>query len=188
MKQGIDSFRRIAWRARHAVDDFGWPGIAAGLLFASCAAFGYFVIRPVQAHIHTLQSDAASLRKQTRATLATEHKTLSPADQLAAFYRFFPQQDTAFDWMAKLYNAAEQQNLSLEQGEYKLARDHDGKLIRYDIVLPVKGGYVQIRKFIAQAMADVPSLSLDGIAFVRQKVEETAVDAQIRFTLYLSAE
>lgn len=182
------SGRRLLWHIRHNLRSLDWfSGIAVVLLMMS-AAFAYFVLRPMLSHVRVVQQEAAMLRTQAKAKLASEQGSLNPAEQLASFYRFFPQHDTAYDWMAKLYNAAAQQNLILEQGEYRLTHDRDSKLTHYDIVLPVKGGYVQIRKFIAQAMADVPSLSLDGITFSRQKIGEPLVDAQIRFTLYLGDE
>jgi hypothetical protein len=132
----------------------------------------------------TLKRDAAALRMVPKAKVAVS-KTLNPADQLAEFYRFFPNEDTAADWMRKLYAAAALQGVDLEQGDYQLVHDPDGKITRYDIVLPVRGGYLQIRKFIAQALMDVPALSLDSITFSRQKIGDAAIDAQLRFTLYL---
>lgn len=180
--------RRMAWHTSHAVTSLGWIGALAAALIMMSAAFGLFILRPMQHHISELQQEAAVLRMQASVKLSSKQTNLNPAEQLASFYRFFPKQDTMSDWMAKLYGAAAQQNLNLEQGEYALAHDRDSKLTRYDIVLPVKGGYVQIRKFIAKAMADAPSLSLDGMTFSRQKIGDSAVDAQIRFTLYLGEE
>lgn len=185
----VPTVRQLFWNVKKYASAFGLPGAAAMLLFALCAAFGFFTLKPLQAHIVALRTEAKYLRAQSAGTRSQpEQKTLNPAEQLAEFYRFFPRQESASDWMATLYNAAAQQNLNLDQGEYRLAHDRDGKLTRYDIVLPVKGGYVQLRKFIAQALAEVPSLSLDGIAFNRQKIGDAAVDAQLRFTLYLGDE
>lgn len=182
------SLQHLFWHTRRCVGALGLPAIAALFLFALCIVADFWVIEPLQVQITGLQHEAENLRTQSKIKLDSEQKTLNPAQQLAEFYRFFPKQDTVPDCMAKLYNAAAQQNLVLEQGEYQLEQDRDSKLVRYEIVLPVKGGYVQIRKFIAQAMADVPTLSLNGITFGRQKVDDAKVDAQIRFTLYLGAE
>ena len=177
--------RRCLWHAKHFISAIGWPGVAALALFAFSTAFVVFAIHPLQAKIDVMQRDAKNLRMQSKTT-PSEQKTLNPAEQLAQFYRFFPKQETASDWMAKLYNAAAQQNLNLEQGDYRLVHDRDGKLTHYDIDLPVKGGYVQVRKFVAQALADVPNLALHSITFSKQKIGDVAVDAQLKFTLYLS--
>lgn len=87
--------------------------------------------------------------------------------------------------MSKLYNAATQQNLTLEQGEYRLLPERDSKLMRYDVTLPVKGGYLHIRKFLAQSLIEMPALALESVSFSRQKADESMVNAQLQFTLYL---
>jgi hypothetical protein len=175
---------KVFWRIRRNAHAFGWPGAAAILLLVLYTCFVFFVRNPLQGRIVTLQQEAATLRALS-SVKSREQKILNPADQLVEFYRFFPKQDTVSDWMEKLYAAAMQQGLNVEQGEYRLAHDRNSKNTRYDIVLPLKGGYLQIRKFIAQALAEVPTLSLDGISFARQKIGDSTVDAQLRFTLYL---
>jgi hypothetical protein len=175
------------WHIRRYSQAFGWPGAAAILLSVLCACFVFFIQKPLQERVATLKQESAMLRVLSKSK-PSDQKILNPADQLVEFYRFFPKQDTVSDWMEKLYAAAMQQGLNIVQGEYRLAHDRDGKNTRYDIVLPIKGGYVQLRKFIAQTLVDVPTLSLDGISFARQKIGDQTVDAQLRFTLYLGHE
>jgi len=178
---------RLFWHVRRYASDFGWPGAVAMLLFAASAAFVFLSLTPVRDRVAALQRDAKNLRLQSKAS-APREKALNPAEQLGEFYRFFPRQESVPDGMAALYNAAAQHNLNLEQAEYRLAHDRDGKLTRYEVVLPVKGGYVQLRKFIAQVLADVPSLSLDSVTFNRQKIGDDGVDAQLKLTFYLGAQ
>jgi hypothetical protein len=177
----------LLWHARRTVGALGWPGMVALVLVGLSAAFGALLLQPRQERVLSLQRDATMLRLQSKAQPTTQ-KALNPAGQLAEFYRFFPGSDTIADGMSALYNAAAQQNLNLEQAEYRLSHDRDGKLSRYEVVLPVKGGYLPLRKFIAQALADLPNLSLDGITFSRQKIGDTIVDAQLRFTFYLGTQ
>lgn len=134
-----------------------------------------------------LQKEAASLQLQSKLRLNVQER-LNPVDQLGQFYGFFPEQSAIAEKMAKLYEAAAQQNLNLEQGEYRLVSVRDSKLVRYDIVLPIKGGYLQLRKFVAQVLTDVPNLSLDAITFNRQKIEDSSIDAQLNMTIYLRRE
>jgi hypothetical protein len=87
--------------------------------------------------------------------------------------------------LAKIYGAAERQSLKLEQGEYRAVADNVSKLTHYQVMLPVKGTYPQVRKFVASALTEVPNLSLESIQFERQKVSDTIVDAKIKMVLYL---
>ena len=157
------------------------------LLFVASISFGCLFLKPMQDRIAALQRDAKSLRLEARTGMPKE-KGVNPVEQLAQFYRFFPSQEAATDVMAAMYTAAAEQKLNLDQAEYRLVHDRDGKLSRYEVTLLVKGGYVQVRKFVARAMGAVPTMSLDGITFSRQKSDDAAVDVQLRFTLYLGAE
>lgn len=177
--------RRLFWHGRYYAGAIGWTGMTAVALFGLCAAFVFFALKPLQAHIAMLQLDTAHLRVKSKITLPNMQTALNPAEQLSQFYRFFPKQDTLPDWMAKLYDAAAQQGLTLTQGEYRFTHDRNGKLMHYDIVLPAKGSYFQVRKFLAQALREVPNLALDGISVSRQRIDEAAVDVQLKFTLYL---
>ena len=83
-----------------------------------------------------------------------------------------------------MYAAAAAQKLVLEQGEYRLSSDKTGKLARYQVTLPVKGSYLQIRQFVDQALIDVPVATLDDINFKREAIGATQLEARIKFTLY----
>jgi hypothetical protein len=52
-------------------------------------------------------------------------------------------------------------------------------------VLPVKGSYQQVRRFLTGAMRDMPELALDGIAFRRDKDGASQLDVELRFTAFL---
>lgn len=176
---------QMNWYAKRAVRTAGWPGVVAMLLLACCAGAWFLVLKPTKSRIETLQHETRSLRSQSRVNTPVGPKVPNPSEQLDLFYKYFPSKSTAPDWMAKLYSAAAQQNLMLEHGDYRLTHEKDGKLWRYGIVLPVKGPYIQVRKFIAQVQGEIPHLALDGITFSRQKINDPVVDVQLQFTLYL---
>ena len=64
-------------------------------------------------------------------------------------------------------------------------QDRNWKLTRYQLTLPVKGSYRQIRGFIAQVLTDVPASALEEIGFRRDTVGTDRIDARLRLTLYL---
>lgn len=180
--------KKGVWHAGRLAEALGWPGIVGAGLLAGLVATWPLLVTPLQARIAMLKTEVGLLRSRTAAKLPAEHRPLSSAEQLREFHRFFPAEDSIPDAMAKLHSAAAQYKLGLEQGEYHLLRDRDSRLGRYEILLPVRGAYSQIRKFVAQSLTDVPSLSLDSFTISRQKAADPLVDAQLKFTLYLAAE
>lgn len=177
---------RLVWVARDIQRVIGLPGsLGAGLLAASLLFYGVAIF--------PMARESAALEREIAATDARRHApggeaTQPPADpvrQLADFYRFFPKSSQASDDLAKLHAVAAKHQVRLEQGTYRLSRDKAGKLSLYEIALPVRGDYPQLRKFMSQALADIPHLSLDSVTFQRQKSGDTTLESQIKFTLFL---
>lgn len=173
--------RRLALFSRERVVGLG--------LLALCLAFYLTALRPAQARLDHLQSNMLSLHEQIRNAAKTLRVDSSePAEQLVTYYRFFPAQTTAPAWLDKIYKAARNQNLRLDRADYRPTRDKAGKLVRYQITMPVKGNYLQLRKFLAAVLTDVPIASLDHISFERQKIGDEVIEAKVRLTLYLGQE
>jgi hypothetical protein len=89
------------------------------------------------------------------------------------------------DWLERIYGAAEKNGVALEVGEYRLVQEKGWKLARYQLTLPVKGSYGQVRGFIAQVLTDVPAAALEEIGFRRDTVGTDRIDVRVRLTLYL---
>jgi Tfp pilus assembly protein PilO len=110
---------------------------------------------------------------------------LTTDEQLAAFYAYFPSRAKTADILATLYAEAAKQSLRIDRAEYRAVGDAVGKITRYQITLPVHGSYVQIRRFVAGMLADIPIASIENVQFQRQKAGDQSVEAKIRLVLYL---
>lgn len=112
-------------------------------------------------------------------TLAEEH--------LAAFYDNLGDKHYVEQQLKTLFAIAAKHNLVLSQAEYKAAYDKNGQFHTYQINLPVKGAYPAIRQFCEQMLLAIPFASLDEMTFKRESVGAPALEAKLRFTLYLSS-
>lgn len=173
---------RLRWQLRVVFASLGREGsIGLGVLGISLFAY-LFVVIPTEARQVQLQKDVAALASHVQ-TAPTPANTAS--DQLLAFYRFFPPQTSAPDWLDKIFNAARQQHLELVQGKYRARRERAGPLIRYQITLPISGSYSQLHRFLAVVLTEVPNAALDGVTFERRKIGDALVEAKIQISLYL---
>ena len=163
---------------------------ALGLgLIVLCLVFYLAAVRPAQSHLDQLHADMRSLHEQIQnSARALQANRETPSEQLLAFYKFFPGASSSPVWLDKIYSAARRQHLTLDQGEYRPAQEKTGRLMRYQITLPVRGSYLQLRNFLAAVLTDVPIASLDHISFERRKIGDQAIDAKIKLTLYLTRE
>ncbi|HMC13338.1 MAG TPA: hypothetical protein VKG67_03240 [Gallionellaceae bacterium] len=177
---------RFRWIAFRVVKNLGLPGVA-GVVLASLATFGYIgIVLPGQSRLEQLTHDvAAEQAAQKTARSNPMEDTHSTEGRLRTFYEFFPVQQSAPQLLGVIYDAARKESIYLSEGEYKYSRAKAGKLGMYQVDLPVKGSYVQVRKFIVKVLNSVPSAALDEVSFKREAVGSTEIEAKIRFTLYL---
>jgi hypothetical protein len=161
--------KRIHSAVADGAASLGWPG----------------TLRADQSRLDDLRLEIVKAREQRAAPAADAGAPTTPSDRLAAFYGFFPRPADLPDLLEKVFAAAKGSGLQLEHGEYRVLRDNAGALTQFQLTLPVRGTYPQIRKFVDGAMAEVSTLSLDSIQFERQKVGDAQVDAKIKLAVYL---
>ena len=175
------SVDNASWRLRALVERLGpVGGVGVALLFG-CAVFYVTAVAPAQDDLTSLQEQRVAedlARRSGRPVVDT-------ASQLSQCMTFFPTSDTTSQWLGLVYEAASKEGLELAQGTYKVRGDAAAGLNAYQVTLPVRGGYPQIRRFVAGVLSKVPAASLESIAFQRERSADGAVDAKVVFTLHL---
>lgn len=173
------------WARRRWLRLLGWPGVAGTGLLVVCMAFYLLVIRQEQSRLDAARDSVIQLQKQGIRNANEAGRNQAPAEQLAEFYRMFPDDRKLLPWLEKIFTLAQGQNITLDRGEYKVARDKVGKLMRFQMNLSLKGEYPQIRKYLDSLLTEVPIASLEYFQLGRQKIGDPALEARIRLALYV---
>jgi hypothetical protein len=176
---------RLWERAR---EKLGSPALVSATLYVASLAVYVFGVYPLQERARQLgleNAPATPVIESTRDYLA-KAVAASP-ENLAALPRFLPRQESLVDRLAKLDETARTSGLTLPRAEYRYAEPQP-QLERYEIVLPVTGSYIQVRTFIANALAGIPMLSLDQVHFRRKTVGDGRVETEMKFTLHMVTE
>lgn len=158
----------------------GRVGATGALLIGASLAYQQGVVRP-----NTVALDEQRVRNEQarRATEAQRAQEMSEANAgLAGQPALAPAAAAA---LRRLFDAADKAGLGLDQGEYRLTEVKDAHLRRYQLSLPVYGGYPEIRTFVAQALNADPALALNAIQLRRDRIESPDLEALLNFTLYL---
>jgi hypothetical protein len=108
------------------------------------------------------------------------------AAALARFTAMLAPSGAMDEQVRTLFRLAAQHGLTLRQGEYKAVADRAAHLTAYHIELPVHGGYGAVWGFALGALRAMPYAALDDVGFRRDEVGDPAVEARLRFTLYLA--
>lgn len=173
---------RLAWEGRRLWQRFGWP-VAVGL---ACCTFALFATWQTQQSAQRRQALAVKLEAAQSAMAAKPSNDVRQGDivrQIDAFYAYLPPHDAIPDQLKQLINLAEKNGVMLVQAEYKPQAEVDAGFLRYQIVLPVKAAYPSIQTFMLNALQALPTLTLESVAFKRDRIESTEVEARIHFVL-----
>lgn len=164
----------------------GWPGACGAGGLAACLALYVLVVHPAQQRLETARHNASSVQERLARAGQALHDGTRPVDeQLAAFYRIFPSERDVTEWIGKIAAIAERDGLALEQADYKAERGPTGKLVRFQMNLPLRGEYQTIRRFLSDLRAEIPIVSLEQVQFERQKIGDPLVDAKVRLVIFL---
>ena len=168
------------------LERLGRPGVIGVALLVSGLGLAASTVWPSWQELTRQQARLAAAQERQRAAAARAPlPDDSPAGQLRVFYAHFPAHHDASGSLSQLFAAARESGLQLSRGEYAFVTDRQTGLVVYRMTLPVRGGYTQVREFVAAALKAVPALALDELTFERPRISETQVQARVRFTLYL---
>lgn len=164
----------------------GAVGVTAIALLFFCTSFYISTILPAKGNLVALSQEVTTTTSlQDSVPTESPDNIESTQSQLAKFYDDFPSAITIPEVLRKIYNAAIDQSLVLDHGDYHLSKEQGFPLIRYEIIMPVKGTYPRIKSFLHQILTDNSTLALDAVTIQRLHISDPFVDTQISLSLYL---
>ena len=179
----VNRYRQFFGRYGMGVGALGVTGI--GLAIVAGALFASAVV-PAQAEIDGLRAQLARVSSAAMGSPNGSEATARGLSQLAMFTRNFPTVSEAPGWILRMHQIAAHNDLALDSGEYRLANAKDGGLARYQITLPLRGGYAQVRSFLDQVLTQIPAAALEEVTIRRDSVGARATETRVRLTLYLA--
>jgi hypothetical protein len=157
--------------------DLGRAGTIALALLLGAFGLHALVVAPLQARNAEM---SLSLSQKGPAAAARS------GEKLARVYETLGREETATDWLAKLYAISKATGLEMPSANYRTEKsDPSSRIERYEIVLPVSGTYAQLRDFLGRSLAEIPVLSLDQMTLKRESRSQGEVQAELRLSLHL---
>ena len=179
----LNAARRGALRLHARLGANGLIGIA----MVAAAVLGLAYALRAQQEAAQLQQQAEQAR--ARAALAPPPVVAMPeGERLARFQNWFPTADTSTADLRKIFHAAQSSHLVLVRGEYTLTSiDGSGGLQKFDVILPVKERYAEVKSFVADVLNELPHASLAELRVERPAAATDELDTRVHFTLYYRA-
>jgi hypothetical protein len=177
--------RTVIAHLRFQLDRHGLPA-ALGLVLIACAiGLQFFGVVETRAQAVALRLEQTALRQRL---VQQPHPEEAANKRLAGFYAGLPAASGALETIDIIHRAAQTRGVQLAQGEYRLAQESGARLLRYQITLPARASYPQLRAWLADVMNALPTAALDEISFRRDDVGSASVETRVRLTLFMRAD
>jgi Tfp pilus assembly protein PilO len=157
--------------------ELGPTGLAGLAVLGLATLFALLVVEPLKEQNAMLEQRAA---RSARAAAPPD----SAAQKVAEVYRVLQKPEEVTDWLAKLHGIGTATGVQLKSASYR-TQQADGRIVRYEVTLPVDGSYPQIREFLKRGLAEIPVMSVDQLTVKRETRKDSAVHAELRLTLHM---
>jgi Tfp pilus assembly protein PilO len=182
-----EALKAILWRLHRWVEGVGLGGWVGAILLMLCVVgwVGWYL--PAERESVRLREDNATLTSQIHKLGDLRSQVAeSPTQVVDRFYRLLPSANRVSNSIGTIEAAAASNGITLEQGEFKLIPDADGRLTQYQIVFPFKADYRKTRSFVRTVLRELQTIALDEISFRREDSKAAQLETRLRFVLYLS--
>ena len=183
----IVKFAQSVLRLRLALGRFSAGALLSGALMIGAVSLWLALLPGLSTRVDE-QARAVTRARSAPVPKPVVSPTALAATRLAAFYAALGDAAHTEQIVTGLFDAATDAGVALDKAEYKSAHDSAGRFDTYTIILPVKGDYARLRRFCEKVLLTVPYAALDDVRFRRNSANEPAVEASLRFTVFLRSD
>lgn len=152
----------------------GWPGAAAVLALLAALPLAVGLVPHWQA-----EADAA----QARAHAAARRARAQPPVRDAA--PELPSDPQPAERVADLLELALQHGVTIDRTQQRT--ELEGGVPRLRLGTSARGGYAELRAFIAEALRREPALSLDSVQWRRASAQDAELQAELQWAIVIAA-
>ena len=167
---------RIKWILARFADTLGLPGLISLAFVIGFLLYFPLVRWPAQHRLEVVSAESVQKGKANSALAETS---------ASAFLKQLPRPESLPQELQTIIDTAEGYGLILDEVAYRKVRKQDERLERYHVDFAIDAPYPNIRIFLAEIMAAIPSAALNQLALTRDEVQSGDVHARVRLTLFL---
>jgi hypothetical protein len=167
---------RLQWQISRMARWLSPPGFLA----IGITGLALFILIAAGAKSHRAEVEPDSVG---RSVVAVSPET--DEQRAVAFYSHLPARDQFEEQLARLFRTAARHGLVLKQGEYRTVADPAGRFVRVRIGLPVHGDYLAVQSFVAEALHEIPTLTVESVSFKRETTRSGSTDTRLQLALLM---
>ena len=174
----------VLWQLRQWGRRLGAGGLLGGALLVLALGAYFMLVRPLHVQSQAQQQRLDRLRAAAQTVAVTP--VMTAPDPIAAL----PPDSSAAATLGELEQLARAHDFELTRGQYSVATVNTGgadaaRLARWQMVFLVKASYPELHAFVAAALERMPNLTLDEVKLKRERIEDTELQTELRFSLFV---
>lgn len=166
------------------VEHLGVPGVVGIGVGVFTLAFVYTALRPAYEALDALREREVRAAKRMVRDDQRPNNDRGTEANVESLVRWLPKADEARQELLRLQAFADKHGLQLKSGEYRALPQTELAVLRHQVLVPVKGTYLNVRGFVTQALDELPALALDAATLQRDGVTAKEIEGRLQFSLY----
>ena len=179
------NWRALALEGELSLLRWGWVRVLAACVLAAGAVLLAMQLVQLSRSEADLKSQLAARRDTLQQLVKADPKAAQSASGMDPLLSLLGEGDRVEQYVQQVFAIARATGIHLGAGEYRWMREAHADTDRYQMRLPVKGRYAEIRIFCEQVLAELPFASLDDFSLKRDNIGEAEVEAQLQFSFHL---
>lgn len=162
---------------------------AWGLLLILTAIISYFSLNlPQKARLVEAEAAISKVAKTRQLTTDATPKEKQPTTDITHFIEQFPLSKHKEDTFKTIISIAQKNKLPLDAGTYQTTTKDAEQVVIYEINLPLKGTYPQIKQWLAQTLNAMPNMALTTFVLKQTTSDSNMIEAEVGLTAYFRNE
>ncbi|MNS03128.1 hypothetical protein D3C72_344560 [compost metagenome] len=166
---------------------FGLLNGVAAILFLLGMVSSLWIVPEMKLRSEALKISLSRLEKRLASPDVSMPKLSLAETRLASFNGVLGSKEHIEHYIKTSLFLAQDSGLTVTQADYKYNENVSGKFYTYQITLPIKGTYRSVRQFYEKLLQAFPFASIDEMNFKRDTAISNLIEAQVRFTLFMSS-
>lgn len=176
---------QAAARLRHLAANARPLPVLAGTLLLAAAVMHVWLLPGRMAAVEAAESRLAKLdRDLHRRGQASQPPGESPTAARERLLGRFQSEGRLHATLGRLLDLAREHGLRVSTGDYQLVAGKDGLLDSYVLNVPVNGGYLAIRRYLAAVRGEFLDLGVEDVSLRRENIDAAEVEARLRFVVF----
>jgi hypothetical protein len=172
----------IVPHAQYQLTRLGALGMTGLTAMLAAVVIGLGALIPGQNAIRALDADIARAKQHHPSSEVT------PEEGVGRLVAALPTRGQIPAVIGLVLQQAQQAGVPLDVGHYAFVPAKSGGVGRYELEFPVHASYPQVRDFINRTLTAIPAAGLDKLRIERKTVADQAVNADVRFVVFVRGE